>query len=356
MQQNFTGHMNSLDAQLSEALKIAPYPRVKRIFRSETNDIVQSFRDELNSFKSTLESDLGRYKISLDDQATRLDKASSDAERIGNSMLTMQGQLDAKVAAWDDVFKAFTSERQSEFNNELTSLRNEQSEEIRRQEKVTLQSRDEAVQALENIKKDHIALIGQMRTNLDDAIAEINESGHTKLSEINDIYSAVGNTALAGDILTNANDERAIYASNSRWAKLFYILAPTTLILMLYLSNSLPAPSVEEVLKKLPVTIVLLIPAAYFSNLASKHRRIEVALRSLGLRIKAFDPYLAHFPPEERNSIKREMANVFFDARISVDGDRQLNTKAITNELDRVGNLVEKIVDIAKSIVPTKIG
>ena len=80
--------------------------------------------------------------------------------------------------------------------------------------------------------------------------------------------------------------------------------------------------------------------------MAQRHRRVSVALRSLGIRIAAFDAYLANFSDEEKNAEKQKMTEVFFDAKISSDRTLPTDTKDVGKALDQLTGPLGKIVGI----------
>jgi hypothetical protein len=105
------------------------------------------------------------------------------------------------------------------------------------------------------------------------------------LKEIIGIYEQAGQIALSGGFVEASLDEGTLYKENARWAKLFYVVSALVLAIMWGVLVQKGHDNLGEIVMRLPISIVLLIPAAYFSALAGKHRKTSVGLHSLGLRI-----------------------------------------------------------------------
>lgn len=104
-----------------------------------------------------------------------------------------------------------------------------------------------------------------------------------------------------------------------------------------------------ELISKLPIAAIFLLPAFYLGNVAQRHKRVSVALRSLGVRVSTFDAYLANIEPTEQQKIKAEMANVFFAAQISPDRIRSSNSKEVSQTRDLMTAALDGVKGVVRS-------
>lgn len=103
---------------------------------------------------------------------------------------------------------------------------------------------------------------------------------------------------------------------------------------------------------RLGITIALAVPATYCSREAGGHRRVERATRKLELQLASIDPYLAKFPPEERNEIKKSLAERFFSAQALHSSPED---DSIGNQADLIGMSVKQLADLARAAI-TQLG
>ena len=98
---------------------------------------------------------------------------------------------------------------------------------------------------------------------------------------------------------------------------------------------------------KISSVLAFFVPAAFFGSNAQRHRRVAVALRSLGIRVATFDAYLVNFEEAERNSLKEKMASIFFANNITPDRI----ASASKRDLDKVMDISTKLFDRVEKLV-----
>ncbi|WP_063306268.1 hypothetical protein [Pseudovibrio sp. Ad46] len=325
------------DNAINELLiKFTP-PRNINIEYDNVGEVIESVRDS--------------SKLIIDDLSAQVTAERSHLAKLRSSQREVEKKVDELNALLSEQKGRITSlsdNYNKEFNAEL--------EQFRAKHGVQRDDFEVQFQKITNgIELSNAKLVQQRSNDLDDELTEILgecETARMKsqglVKEINDLYGIAGSNVMSGDLLKQAGEERTTYIWYSRIAMFFYLAAPSILFYLLAIKNGIQTDNLEALLKRAPLAAVFLIPAWYISGLAQKHRRVEVALRSLGLRLAAFEPYLAHFDTEEKNELKRQMADKFFDAQISTETTKSLNSKEISNYLDSVVGPMEKIIDVVK--------
>lgn len=236
-------------------------------------------------------------------------------------------------------------ERVSEFGAKFSAFISEKTEELRLQIDALRKDTESSRQLLTTQAK----LVADQRETERNIFAQ--ELGKHKglaadvLKRIEGIYEVAGQTALSGGFVEAAIGENKLYEDNAWYAKLFFILGAIALaVLWAYHLFATPT-NLNDVLLRLPISVVLFVPAVYFSRLASKHRLTSVGLQSLGLRIKAFDAYLISAKETERQKLRAEMANVFFDDARDKSGGIEISEPMLAKLTDKISQLIEKVVD-----------
>ena len=161
------------------------------------------------------------------------------------------------------------------------------------------------------------------------------------------LYQQAGQIALSGGFVEAAIEEKSLYKANASQAKWAFGLTTTILALGWAFMLLDGQHDVKDLLLRLPISIVFLIPGLYFSNLAAQHRRTSINLQSLGLRIKAFDSYLTSADVNQQQKLRDELAGVFFSGFESQDFRSKVSVGFLGDVFSRFFGLSEKIVDKA---------
>ncbi len=348
-----SGNVNSpqnlaqLNPHFASIMQLIPYPRVRKIFRSETSDIVEEFRQLITSLEARLSSKVDELNDQLSDTEVEIEKSAKSVQALSKDIVGIQTQLQSQMEVWENQNKAEISERLNELNSAFEESqqrwRDENEKQADRISNMLNNVRSEAEKTQETTR----SLMDTVRSNLVDWRKEEQSNANETLVKIKNIYEIVGQTTLAGDFERAAKEE----STSARWfssaATLFFIIAP---LFFAYQWSSLDLTKQDYVgiLSKITGSAVFLIPAAYFASTAQRHRRVATALRSLGVRVATFDAYLANFEDEERNKLKAEMASVFFDASISPDRIRHASKKEMAESLDVFSNVLERLEGLVK--------
>ncbi len=159
------------------------------------------------------------------------------------------------------------------------------------------------------------------------------------------IFGVVVNTLQAGAYSSYANDQK-----NS--ANLFRLCA---LLAMFFAVAILIAPEIYEyfyrdgdyildwtkLLTRMPVTLVLFIPAFYLTRESSRHRNTEIINRRRELILTTIDPYIALLEKEKADQIKSDIAKTLFSDGIAKE----------ENESADPVSLIEAITKFSKQIM-----
>ena len=183
----------------------------------------------------------------------------------------------------------------------------------------------------------------------DKALAEKNEELEAKardtVDRLNKLYEQAGRDVLAADFAGNASSEDTSFKNLSKIASAAFLAAAVILALMWANLSLGEGFKFSDLFQRLPISIVILLPAFYFASLASGHRKASLKLRSLGLRIKAFDAYLINAQVKDVEDLKREMAKEFFEEKPEDGPKGSLFSRNQGDNFDRLADLADKVAD-----------
>jgi len=158
------------------------------------------------------------------------------------------------------------------------------------------------------------------------------------------VYSVTINTLQAGAYSSYANEEKGT-------ANLLRISAS---ILMLIGVGFLVVPELlqvldetveykldwRKVLGRVPLSLILFVPAFYFAKESGKHRNNEIANRRRQHILTTLDPYIELMDPEKAEDLKIHVAKtVFSEASASIGDD----DKETSNIISQLANLAKQI-------------
>lgn len=326
-------------AQVSNAFgaifNVLPYPRIKKIFRSEANDAIEEFVTIVSNLKGDIAEAAEETKSKIDQEISKLkflvaeekenfeelmSDANSDQSILQNSLTELENNISAldtriqsQLEAWDADNRSQIVERLSELSDSFSDAQAKRSDEFQELKNAFSSSLANLKDSIKTVQNENVENQKVAKEALQQSQEEYEAQAKEVLDNINGFYEKAGQTVLSGDFVTSAKEEKGLYQTNALFAKILMLIAVIILGVM-YLSLAKKGSfEITDLLMRLPISVVILIPGFYFASLANQHRKSAIKLRSLGLRIKAFDAFLASADGEEKKQLRGNLAPVFFE-------------------------------------------
>lgn len=302
--QNYSNVMG----QLSKTLARLPYPRIKKIFRTEANDILTNTLTEANALETRL--------LKLSDEIR-------EATEKANSVEQKSEEITLNLVEQTEFFERRFSEAELENKNKVASFLADKTETFahekseRAQEFATLMTemRDKNEEAQKHGQAKYNEGLTKYQEYRETMEREHDESLHRAnalLSKIDGVFQEAGQTLLAGGFAESAREEMSAYRKDSNLAKFSFAIAALVLSILAAFDVIRGTYDISRLFEKLPISLVLLLPGIYFAGLASKHRKEAFRLRSVGLRVKAFDAFINSSDDEIGSRLREQVAPYFF--------------------------------------------
>ncbi|UWS06914.1 hypothetical protein [Phaeobacter inhibens] len=335
-------HYSHVSNQFGSAFARFPYPRIKKIFRSEINDVIDEFTSTVSEIKGEFEVNRGSsdeafasLKSKHEELKVFSKEVQQELERLDARIVAQQenweaaqeARVTAKLSEWGESFSNSQAERNSDFHLKVDELKSFLSE-VRSERKEVF---DQNERMLEEAKK---------RLHLQQD--EFSQSAEKILRGLEGLYKQAGQVALAGGFVEAATTEHKTFLRYSTLAAGCMFFAAALLAWIWIEIRSGRDASVLEIVLKLPISAVFLVPAFYLASIAARARRSSLAFQSRGLRIKAFDAYLVDADASIKKSLQEKMADVFFiDAELNSDRKNHVSF----GSGGRLADILEKVVD-----------
>ena len=249
------------------------------------------------------------------------------------------------------------------FKQQFTSSQNLRDQTARTKLDDTLQLWDEAgrkySEQIKNNEEEIQKKFDEKYEDLKQQTISIIEYMEGRQEEIKKIYGLVGEIVSCGEYKKYAQREHS-FANITFWSAFILMCISASVLIgaMTYDIFWQKNFSWISLLTKLPIAIILLLPASYMAIESRRHRNQEIALRDFEIKIANIDPYLKNidFVESEREAtgqaiqegcktardLKIELAKEFFGKREVKDTDNIVIPKDMIELLDKFMSLCDR--------------
>lgn len=339
-----------IDNAINAALKFLPYPRIQKIFRSEANEAIDSVRNDAEQFESFIKDEIVKFTQSVEETSNKLSETQVTISNLEDLIKREEGKVNAQIDVWEQTVANSVNSHATEFDQKYASLKEKYDENEQKRSDSFDGFFDGAKSTISDLKQEFQTHLSQSKSKVDDWQRDALVEGNDILSEIKTLYGIVGQTALAGDFIKTANEEAGSYKFYSKLAGFLFVVAPIVLAYMFVFHDPDSKFELVDFLRRVPIAAVFLVPAFYFSTLSQRHRRVEVSMRGLGLKVAAFDAYIATLSTDDARTLKAEMAQVFFDAKIGMEREKVMTRGNIKTTLDQLDKVSTKVTDLFNDV------
>lgn len=158
------------------------------------------------------------------------------------------------------------------------------------------------------------------------------------------MYGVTINTLQGGAYSSYANDERKIANKFRMFASILMLIGVGFLVipeLILIYKNGNYVFDWVKVLGRIPLSLVVFVPAFYFARESGKHRTNEVVNRRRQHILSTLDPYIELMEEKKAEELKLYVAKTIFSEVNVSSGDN----KETGNILSELANLAKQIKD-----------
>lgn len=332
---NIPGQIDNIVAQLPYIPTIdkvvikQSLSQIISVYKKQNENIIEKIKQE----KEGLEKEVSSLKQKVTSLETQINNKEQELTTLAESLKkqfetsqnlrdqTARTKLDNTLQLWDEAGRKY-------------------SEQIKNNEEEIQKKFDEKY---ENLEKQTTEIISELKT---------------RRTEINKIYGLIGEVVSCGEYKKYAEDEQKA-ANNLFWTS-FGLFCAASIVLIVALIVEMCGKgefSWWTVLIRLPIAVVLLLPAFYTAIEARKRRNQEISLRDFEIKIANIDPYLKNidFVESEREmkenlpegaktarDLKIELAKEFFGKREIKDTDNIVIPKDMIELLDKFMSLCDR--------------
>lgn len=310
-------HLNTANNHLDNALS-----QLSAIHVLATPSEVESLREVSSSFRRSCSQLIRNLESEVlqTDEASKALKAKLD--ELSSETVEQKKRLDEAITNFSENFNASQTKRNEEFSS------------LKEQSKTTFlniidycqesfgnfqsKTNEQSIELQEELRNEHSTLLETVQKENSRVLEDI-ENYKIKAEEIVGIISMTG---MVGGYQKVANQEKRAF-ERWRWAT---VISMTLLIAFgvhtfftTVSQNFEPAVFVN----RLFVTLTFVLLSGYAALQSDRHRKAEVENRRMELELASFDPFLATLSEDERNELKKKMAERIFGRHTTLNDNNE---------------------------------
>lgn len=299
-------HLTNANAQIESALTYTSNFHVLLA----TSDI-----DELRESSSTFRRACGQFTRNLDDEVGKTKTtATTLKEKLDELTLEVTNQkqrIDSAITSFTQTFNDAETTRAKDFATNKEKLKTDFEEGFDEWSSAAEKLREASQEAFDDLLKK---IDEGYRSSLNAAEVEgkkVLASLNAHKEEAERLVGIISMTGMVGGYQRVANAERDAFV---RWrigtVGSMAVLALFAMITFYAAVSAEFQPGVFA--NRIFVTVTLAILAGYTAFQADRHRRAEIENRRMELELASFDPFLASLTDQERNELKKQVADRLF--------------------------------------------
>lgn len=292
----------------------------------------QNIKKSVSAYTNTISSFIKTYREKSDDIvkglvsevesiSTKIEERKAELAKIEAELKSVQQTIQQQTTELNTQFQASQSDRDSKFGKTLSSFTS-------KTEKNIESYSEKADKEFESLATKSGKIIEVLVNFQDDA---------------SKVYNVTINTLQGGAYSSYANDEKSVANKYRFYASVLMLLGVSFLVLpelRLIFENGNYVFDWVKVVGRVPLSLVVFVPAFYFAKESGKHRVNEITNRRRQHILTTLDPYVELMKAENAEELRVHVAKTVFSEGVTSNDSKENET----------GNLISQLANLAKQI------
>ncbi|TVO67350.1 hypothetical protein [Denitromonas ohlonensis] len=292
----------------------------------------ESIKDTVTAYSETIGTYISKYRVETEQSVADLASRIKNLNDVINEFETKLIELRSQIGTVEQTIQKQTTE----FNTQY------QASEKTRSDKFDKELDDYSKQSENNIEKySHKA--DEEFKNLFTKSGKIIEVLTKLQDDASKVYGVTINTLQAGAYSSYANDEGKVANKYRSYASILMLIGVSFLVfpeLRLIIGNGDYTFDWLKVVGRIPLSLVVFVPAFYFAKESGKHRTNETSNRRRQHILTTLDPYIELMDPENAETLRVHVAKTVFSESLPSSEHKDNET----------GNILSQLANLAKQI------
>ena len=291
----------------------------------------QNITESVSAYSKTIGSYISKYK----------DETEVSVGALGNHLDTLNSEIEKKkvklseLSAQIDTVEQTIQQQTSEFNTQYQSSENSRVEKFDK-ELLSYSQRSE-----DNINS-YIEKSDEKFKSLSIKTGKIIEVLTKLQDDASRVYGVTINTLQGGAYSSYANEERKIANRYRYLASILMLIGVAFLVtpeILMIIGEKSYTFEWMKILGRIPMSLVVFVPAFYFARESGKHRDNEITNRRRQHILTTLDPYIELMASDKAEELKMHVAKTIFSEASS--------SQSAGNE---TGNLLSQLSNLTKQL------
>lgn len=292
----------------------------------------KNITESVSAYSETIGSYISKYKneteLSISEIANHIDMLDKEIDIKKSKLAELSSQI--------DTVEQTIQKQTTEFNTQYQSSENSRAEKFEKELSSYTQQSKENINSY-STKSDEEFKSLSIKTG------KIIEVLTTLQDDASKVYGVTINTLQAGAYSSYASDEKKV-ANRYRWyASILMLFGVCFLVipeLNLIFKNGDYIFEWVKVVGRVPLSLVIFVPAFYFAKESGKHRKNEITNRRRQHILTTLDPYIELMKAENAEELRVHVAKIVFSEGLSSNDSKENET----------GNILSQLANLAKQI------
>ena len=290
----------------------------------------ENIKESVSAYSKTIGTYISQYKNETEESVSSL---SSNIEKLNSDIENKEARL-AELSTQIDTVEQTIQQQTSEFNTQYQSSEKDRSDKF-----------DKTVNSYIDKTENNISSYSQKSDeefkSLSTKASKIIEVLTTLQDDASKVYGVTINTLQGGAYSSYANEERKVANRYRYLASALMLIGVAFLVIpevLMILSDEPYKFDWVKVLGRIPMSLVVFVPAFYFARESGKHRNNEISNRRRQHILSTLDPYIELMADDKAEELKVHAAKtIFSEANVSSGSDE-------------TGNLLSQLSNLAKQL------
>lgn len=311
------GHLSNANTQADSVLV-----QLKNLNAVAAPADVEGIRDAVGSFRKSA----GQYLRNIEGEYTslqaRLSELNAHIQKASEEVTVQKSRLDAAITQHQQQFSQAEEGRREKFSqveqeraerfsralNQVEETTGRAVEDFQLQCETLLQEHNDSLKTVTSTAEKTTA---ELMASLRDSAAELLKSIEQQKKRAEDLVHVIADTGMVGGYQRVANEEQVVARV---WEGVALVALVGLVGFAIYAFRSTLGATFDwgVFLARGFVAVTFAVLAGYAARQAEKHHAIERRNRRVELEIASIGPFLTELPEDERNEVKKNLAERLF--------------------------------------------
>lgn len=292
----------------------------------------ENIKESVSAYSKTIGSFISKYKAETEESVSELAQHINALDKDIEEKESKLAGLSAQIENVEQTIQKQTAE----FNTQYQQSEKLRSEKFEKELSAYSQRSEENIGKYQNKADEEFSSLSLKAGKIIEVLTTLQD-------DASKVYGVTINTLQAGAYSSYANDEKKVANRYRLFASILMLFGVGFLVLpelKLIIENGSYVFDWVKVVGRIPLSLVVFVPAFYFAKESGKHRVNEITNRRRQHILTTLDPYIELMDSKNAEELRVHVAKTVFSENSSSSDSKESET----------GNILSQLANLAKQI------